>query len=78
MIALGERFALRPGVDVAGFARDLELMAELGTRRVAAAILDAGRARTLDYYARLTEMADAECGRRRQGHHSLPGDRNPV
>jgi len=58
-ISLGEGFTIRSDIDARDRARDLELMCELGVRRINAVSMDPDFARTCDQFARLAEMADA-------------------
>lgn len=58
-IALVEGFAVAPGEDIRRFAPDLDLAAELGAERINVVTLERDRARTLDEFAALTEMASA-------------------
>lgn len=57
-ISLGEGFTIRPGVDVRDKARDLELMCELGVKRINAVSMEPDLHRTYDQYAAMAEMAD--------------------
>lgn len=56
-IGLGEGFAVREQVDVAGRYRDLALMAELGVGRINTISLDPDLTRSLDQFAMLAELA---------------------
>jgi sugar phosphate isomerase/epimerase len=57
-IGIVEGFAVVPGHDPRGFAWDLDLVAELGARRIAAVSLDKDLERSIDGFAILAEMAD--------------------
>jgi sugar phosphate isomerase/epimerase len=57
-ISLGEGFTIRPGVDVRDKARDLELMCELGVKRINAVSMEPDLQRTYDQFAAMAEMAD--------------------
>jgi sugar phosphate isomerase/epimerase len=57
VISLAEGFNVRPGGDVAGYERDLEIFARLGAVRVNSVSMDPDRGRTLDQFARLAELA---------------------
>lgn len=57
-ISLGEGFLVRPGADIASSARDLEIMRELGVRRINTMSIDSDVARSHDQFAALVEMAD--------------------
>jgi sugar phosphate isomerase/epimerase len=56
-ISLGEGFIVRPGADLADSAADLDLMHELGVRRINMASMDPDLPRTFDQYAGLVELA---------------------
>jgi sugar phosphate isomerase/epimerase len=56
-ISLGEGFVVRPQVEMASFAADLDIMAELGVTRVNTVSMDPDVARTLDSFGLLVEMA---------------------
>lgn len=58
-ISLCEGFAVQPGADVRELAADLDVLCELGGRRINAASLDRDLGRALDGFATLAEMADA-------------------
>lgn len=58
-ISLCEGFGVRAGGDVHEYAGDLEVLHELGIRRINAASSDRDLQRTLDQFATLAEMADA-------------------
>jgi sugar phosphate isomerase/epimerase len=57
-ISLCEGFGLRPGADVRDYAADLDVLCELGGRRINVASIDRDLARTLDGFAALAEMAE--------------------
>jgi sugar phosphate isomerase/epimerase len=68
-ISLGEGLTIKPGLDVASRAAELELLRELGVTRINTVSMDPDLPRTLDQCARLAEMARAlgietttECG----------------
>lgn len=57
-ISLGEGFTVRPGVDVCEQrAADLEVMCELGVKRINTVSMDPDLARTFDQFAALVELA---------------------
>lgn len=56
-ISLGEGFIIRPGIEMADFAADMEIMAELGAAYVNAASMDPDVSRTADQCAVLAELA---------------------
>jgi sugar phosphate isomerase/epimerase len=56
-ISLGEGFVVRPGTEVRDLAQDLDVMHELGVRRINMVSMDPDLARTFDQYAVLAEMA---------------------
>jgi sugar phosphate isomerase/epimerase len=56
-ISLGEGFTVRPGVDIAAQAGDMDVMAELGAERLNTVSMDPDRARSLDQFAVFAEMA---------------------
>jgi sugar phosphate isomerase/epimerase len=58
-IGIVEGFAVVPGHDPRSFARDLDLVAELGAKRIAAVSLDKDLGRSIAGFAILAEMADA-------------------
>jgi sugar phosphate isomerase/epimerase len=58
-MSLCEGFGIRPGADVGDYAADLDVVSELGGRRINAVSVDTDLGRTLDEFARLAEMAEA-------------------
>lgn len=58
-ISLGEGLGVRPGADVRDQARDLDIMCELGVRRINMVSMDPDLGRTFDQYGTLAEMASA-------------------
>lgn len=56
-IALAEGFGIAPGIDVREQARDLDLLCELGAKRINAASMDRDVGRTFDGFALLAEIA---------------------
>jgi sugar phosphate isomerase/epimerase len=56
-ISLGEGLGVRPGGDVRDQARDLDLMCELGVKRINMVSMDPDLGRSFDQYAVLAEMA---------------------
>jgi sugar phosphate isomerase/epimerase len=59
-ISLGEGFTIRPGLDVCEQrAADLDVMCELGVKRINTVSMDPDRARTFDQLAALVEIAAA-------------------
>jgi sugar phosphate isomerase/epimerase len=56
-ISLGEGFVVRPQLEMARFAADLDTMAELGVSRVNTVSMDEDLARTLDAFGSLVGMA---------------------
>ena len=58
-ISLGEGLNVRPDADIRDLAPDLDIMAELGAKRINTVSLDPDLARSLDQYAILAEMAAA-------------------
>lgn len=58
-ISLGEGFSIKPGLDASDRAADLELMCELGVKRINAVAVDPDLNRCFDQLAKLSEMADA-------------------
>ena len=59
-ISLGEGFTVRPGLDVCKErAADLEVMCELGVKRINTVSMDPDLARTFDQFAALVELATA-------------------
>lgn len=55
-ISLGEGFVVREGSQARDWARDLDVMAELGARRINMVSMDADLARTFDQFAIAAEM----------------------
>jgi len=55
-IGLGEGFRVAPGLDVADFAPQLDIFAELGTRRINAIGLEPDWQRSIDQLGRLADM----------------------
>ena len=62
-ISVGEGFVIMPGVDLAAYEADFELLAELGARVTNACCVEADFARNVDGFGRLAEMA---------ARHNLP------
>jgi sugar phosphate isomerase/epimerase len=58
-ISLGEGFFARPGVDLRNSAPDLELMCQLGVKRIGTLSVDPDLNRAFDQFAVLAEMAAA-------------------
>jgi sugar phosphate isomerase/epimerase len=58
-ISLGEGLNIRPGGDVRGYERDLDIFAELGTERVNTVSMDPDRDRSFDQFGLLAELAAA-------------------
>lgn len=59
-ISLGEGFTLRPGEDVRERRQaDLDVMCELGVKRINTVSLDSDLARTVDHFGTLADMAAA-------------------
>ena len=58
-ISLMEGFSVRPGVDVRDQAADLDVVRELGGRRINVVSINPDLGQTLDDFAILTEMAEA-------------------
>lgn len=58
-ISLGEGLLVQPGIDVQDHARTLDVMAELGVRRINTLSLDADQNRAIDQFGALVEMAAA-------------------
>jgi sugar phosphate isomerase/epimerase len=58
-ISLGEGFFARSGADLRNSAADLELMRELGVRRIGTLSIDSDSTRAFDQFATLAEMTDA-------------------
>lgn len=58
-ISLGEGFGVRPGVDVRALTGDLDLMCELGVRRINVISLEPDLPRTFDQFGVLAEIAAA-------------------
>jgi sugar phosphate isomerase/epimerase len=56
-LAGGSGFLLGPDTDIAAYAADLAVMAELGAPRINAVSMDADRSRGFDNFARLAELA---------------------
>jgi sugar phosphate isomerase/epimerase len=57
-ISLGEGYVVQPGADLRDRAADMEVMHELGVRRINAVSMDPDVARTFDQFAMVAEMAD--------------------
>lgn len=57
-VALGEGFLIRPGAEIGDSDRDLDLMCELGARRINMCSIDPDLLRSYDQCARLAEMAE--------------------
>ncbi|MGZ4562724.1 MAG: sugar phosphate isomerase/epimerase family protein [Mycobacterium sp.] len=64
-ISLGDGFLVLPGADVRAFRTDLDVLAELGVRRINVVSLDPDLPRSFDQFAALTELAA------RRGIHTL-------
>ena len=58
-ISLGEGFNVRPGGEARDYAADLDIMHELGVRRINTVSLDPDRGRSFDQFGLLAEMAAA-------------------
>jgi sugar phosphate isomerase/epimerase len=58
-ISLGEGLTIRPGGDVRGYERDLDIFAELGTERINTVSMDPDLARSFDQFGVLAELAAA-------------------
>ncbi|MCE7798828.1 sugar phosphate isomerase/epimerase [Sphingobium sufflavum] len=58
-ISLGEGLGVRPGVAMADRAGDLDIFAELGARGVGGVSMDRDRARTVEEFATLVDLATA-------------------
>ena len=58
-ISLGEGFVVRPGADLRDSVRDLDVMHELGVRRINMVTMDPDLARSFDQFAALAEMGAA-------------------
>jgi sugar phosphate isomerase/epimerase len=58
-VSLCEGFGVRPDLDMAAYAADLDVAAELGAQRINVVSVDRDLARTMDRFAELTEMAEA-------------------
>jgi sugar phosphate isomerase/epimerase len=58
-IAAGSGFLMTAATEVADYAADLEALAELGVKRINSVAMDKERARGLDNFARLAELAAA-------------------
>jgi sugar phosphate isomerase/epimerase len=56
-ISLGEGFGIKPNADVADLQRDLEIVRELGGRRINTVAIDPDQSCCFDQLARLAEMA---------------------
>lgn len=56
-IQLGEGFLLNPDTDLEDFARDLDILADVGAHRIGVCSFDADHARTFDALAGLAQMA---------------------
>lgn len=57
-IALGEGFSVRPGLDARDRAGDLEIMCELGVKRINTVAIDPDLSRCFDQFGKLAEMAN--------------------
>lgn len=58
-ITLGEGLTVRPGGDVRGYERDLDIFAELGTIRINTVSMEPDVEHTYDQFAELAELAAA-------------------
>jgi sugar phosphate isomerase/epimerase len=58
-ISLGEGLTVRPGGDVRGYERDLDIFFELGARRINTVSMDPDESRSFDQFGRLAELAGA-------------------
>jgi sugar phosphate isomerase/epimerase len=58
-VSLGEGLTVRPGGDVANYAADLDIFAELGATLINTVSMDPDLARTFDQFGRLAELAGA-------------------
>ena len=58
-ISLCEGFGVGPNIDVRDYAADLDILCELGGKRINVASMERDASRTLDGFAALAEMADA-------------------
>jgi sugar phosphate isomerase/epimerase len=58
-ISLGEGLTVRPGGDVRGYERDLDIFVELGTQRINTVSMDPDQGRTFDQFGLLAELAAA-------------------
>ena len=58
-ISLCEGFGVRPNSDVNEYAADLDILCELGVRRINVASSDRDVSRTFDQFAKIAAMADA-------------------
>lgn len=58
-ISLGEGFIVRPNADVRNLAADLDVMCELGVKRISTLSIDPDLSRAFDQFATLAEMANA-------------------
>jgi sugar phosphate isomerase/epimerase len=56
-ISLGEGLTVRPGGDVRDYASDLDIMYELGVRRINTVSMDPDLSRSFDQFGALAEMA---------------------
>jgi sugar phosphate isomerase/epimerase len=56
-ISLGEGFTFRPGIDASHRAADLDVMCELGVKRINTVTLDPDLSRSFDQFGKLVEMA---------------------
>lgn len=56
-VALGEGLAVLPGKDVSRYSADLEAMCELGVPVISTVSVDPDKARSLDQFAKLADMA---------------------
>jgi sugar phosphate isomerase/epimerase len=60
-VSLGEGFLIRPGGEIGDSGADLDVMRELGAKRINMCSIDPDLGRSFDQCARLAEMADARC-----------------
>jgi sugar phosphate isomerase/epimerase len=58
-ISLCEGFGVKPNADVDEYAADLDVLCELGVKRINVASMDPDLSRTFDQFAKIAEMADA-------------------
>ena len=58
-ISLCEGFGVKPNADVGEYADDLDVLCELGVKRINVASMDFDLSRTFDQFAKIAEMADA-------------------